>query len=441
MKKSIMFLTSMLLSLPLCTASGQTAEKVIRTVHVDEGSSLESLVGDDETPIDSLIVTGFLHHSDFPVLNWMCHAHGISGINMSDCKVENDSIPNNAFYDLRVGITESLEYFTFPRDLRSIGMGAFSYTNLCTIDFPPTLRSLGPDCFRHMKNLKGTLRFPDGIRELPSYCFTGAVGIEAVVLPSTLERLDDCCLFEFPNLREIELPEGLKSIGTQVFSNMGITQLRIPESVVEIDHAAFSRCFSLEEVWLPSSMKEIPSEMFQSCHGLKTVHMPDGLESISDRAFLEAGFPGLLFLSDNIRHIGSSAFEYTEMSGVVLPATLEEISPGAFCRHSHLHEVYSKSMTPARVVGEGDKPIFSSLQPMTLYVPRGAKPAYESDPNWQMFSEIVEVDEFPTAIGSVRVDAAASAWYGCDGKQLSAPVKGLNIVKMADGTVKKVIVR
>lgn len=49
----------------------------------------------------------------------------------------------------------------------------------------------------------------------------------------------------------------------------------------------------------------------------------------------------------------------------------------------------------------------------------------------------------PTGISTVGETAYAKAesFYSLDGKRLSAPAKGLNIVKMSDGSVKKIIVR
>ena len=48
-----------------------------------------------------------------------------------------------------------------------------------------------------------------------------------------------------------------------------------------------------------------------------------------------------------------------------------------------------------------------------------------------------------TAIIGVNGEKVATAkqYYTLDGKQLSAPQKGLNIVKMSDGTATKVVVK
>ena len=40
-----------------------------------------------------------------------------------------------------------------------------------------------------------------------------------------------------------------------------------------------------------------------------------------------------------------------------------------------------------------------------------------------------------------RPSSDATRYYSVGGKQLSAPVKGMNILRMSDGTVKKMVVR
>ena len=49
----------------------------------------------------------------------------------------------------------------------------------------------------------------------------------------------------------------------------------------------------------------------------------------------------------------------------------------------------------------------------------------------------------PTAIvtPSVSVKTAPAARFAVDGKRLSAPQRGLNIIRMSDGTVRKVMVK
>ena len=51
----------------------------------------------------------------------------------------------------------------------------------------------------------------------------------------------------------------------------------------------------------------------------------------------------------------------------------------------------------------------------------------------------VPVMEDPTAISATSKEATAVAFYNAEGKVVSAPQKGLNIVKMSDGSIKKVM--
>ena len=51
-------------------------------------------------------------------------------------------------------------------------------------------------------------------------------------------------------------------------------------------------------------------------------------------------------------------------------------------------------------------------------------------------------DPEPTAIETINNnDIVVDSYYTLDGQQIVAPRKGVNIVRMSDGTVKKVIVK
>ena len=56
--------------------------------------------------------------------------------------------------------------------------------------------------------------------------------------------------------------------------------------------------------------------------------------------------------------------------------------------------------------------------------------------------EKVKLDLTPTAIGSINAASATETIrYTLDGRQISAPQHGINIVRMSDGTVRKVMVK
>jgi hypothetical protein len=47
----------------------------------------------------------------------------------------------------------------------------------------------------------------------------------------------------------------------------------------------------------------------------------------------------------------------------------------------------------------------------------------------------------PTGIETVDTDSEIEGFYTIDGKRLSAPAKGMNVVKMTNGVTKKIVIR
>ena len=83
-------------------------------------------------------------------------------------------------------------------------------------------------------------------------------------------------------------------------------------------------------------------------------------------------------------------------------------------------------------------PYFSSA---TLYVPKGSKEKYEATAAWNLFQTIIELDDETTGMDAIAngSEATVTERYALGGQRMSAQQRGLGIVRMSDGTVKKVI--
>ena len=77
----------------------------------------------------------------------------------------------------------------------------------------------------------------------------------------------------------------------------------------------------------------------------------------------------------------------------------------------------------------------------TVYVPKGTYDDYWLSDFGYFFENIVEFD--PTGIDKTTTSTNVEevSRYSADGQRLAVPVKGLNIVKYSDGTVRKVVVK
>ena len=126
------------------------------------------------------------------------------------------------------------------------------------------------------------------------------------------------------------------------------------------------------------------------------------------------------------------------MNSLTIPSSVTTIGDYAFDGCCGLTSVYVSWQVPISIRNDFDGINKSNC---TLYVPKGTHQYYSVAKVWRDFGKIVEYD--PTGINSVNVssDTKEVSRYSMDGQLLSAPTKGVNIVKYNDGSVKKVTVK
>lgn len=97
-------------------------------------------------------------------------------------------------------------------------------------------------------------------------------------------------------------------VGT-AFSKSNITEITLPESILELLPRAFLGCASLERVNIPS-VSEIGERTFYGCASLLSVEIPASVLSIGKYAFYGCGSLRALCVADGggLRSIGESAF-------------------------------------------------------------------------------------------------------------------------------------
>lgn len=85
------------------------------------------------------------------------------------------------------------------------------------------------------------------ITKLPASTFVYA-GIEEVLLPVTLKEIGSQAFLKTSQLKTIEIPENVSTIGQEAFRESGITTVKLPNGVTNIASRAFYYCPELTEV-------------------------------------------------------------------------------------------------------------------------------------------------------------------------------------------------
>ena len=241
-------------------------------------------------------------------------------------------------------------------------------------------------------------------------------------------------------LTSLKLPSDIRLIGRNAFEGCsGLTSITLPSGVTEIQHSAFYGCSGLTRITLPSGVTEISNSTFSGCSGLTSLTLPSGVTEIGSSAF--SGCSGLtsLTLPSGVTWIGHFAFKgCSGLTSITLPSGVTEIGESAFANCSGLTSiyVYAEKMPKLRTnMFDG-----CDAKKCTVYVPKGTYDDYWLS-EFGYFENIVEFD--PTDINNVITsnDAKELSRYSLNGQRLSAPTKGLNIVKYSDGSVKKVAVQ
>lgn len=384
----------------LITLAAMSAAKAdnIQEIHLDGSKRLGELI-DRESGIDSLVVSGRMTDEDFKDLGTFCNDTGVRGISLYDVEVGNGELPTCSFgYSLGdYQHRKDIKHVTLPKSLKAIGKYALAGLNVSAIELPQTVEVIDDGAFRG--SAVSHIQFPDALKEIGADAFYH-------------------CL----NLREVELPSGLTTIGDAAFALTGLEEIVLPESLRSLGYCAFN-CDSLTKVVFPSGLEEIGHAVFANAP-VKEVSWPDNLKTIRKAAFYSCALEGTLRLPDGVRYIEEEAFIWNDdLLEVILPATLLSLSGDSFCSFS-IERLTCLATEPPRMENPDDNTEWMSHT--TLYVPQGCADRYRNSAGWNKFRDIQEITG--TAIVTVTDKLESdSRYYRLDGTVISKPQRGLYI--------------
>ena len=392
--------------------------------------------------------------------NPLCYAKHL--YSDENTEITNLVIPNSVTSINRYSFEgcSSLTSVTIGNDVTSIGENAFyGCTGLTSVTIGNSVTSIDDNAFNLCSGLT-SVTIPNSVTSLGVNAFRGCTGLTSVTIGNSVTSIGVYAFMGCTGLTSVTIPNSVTSIGSRVFQDCsGLTSVTIGNSVTSIGKDAFYKCNGLKKVivsdiaaWCGISFNsDYSNPLYYAKHlysdentEITNLVIPNSVTSIGDYAFYGCSGLTSVTIGNSVTSIGNSAFYgCSGLTSVTIGSGVKEIGERAF-NCNNLATVISKIETPFAINGKSSSdPVFSSNTFMNadLFVPVGTIDKYKATEGWKDFMWITE--GIPSGIGEVKteVDKTEVSRYTIDGKKLSESQEGINIIKMSDGTTKKVIVK
>ena len=158
------------------------------------------------------------------------------------------------------------------------------------------------------------------------------VQITGVYVPSSIVQMDSGAFSDFSSLKKVVLENGITNIGASAFYGCSsLTSIIIPNSVIDIGQGAFSGCRSLTSITIPDSVTTIKDATFTNCTSLENISIPNSVKSIEQSAFYRCYSLTNITIPDGVTSIERVVFtDCVSLTSITIPDSVTSIEYYAF---------------------------------------------------------------------------------------------------------------
>ena len=165
--------------------------------------------------------------------------------------------------------------------------------------------------------------------------------ITNVEIPNSVIEVGDSAFFNCSSLTSIDIPNSVIKIGKYAFLFCeSLQSVEIPNSVIEIGKYAFRECRSLQSVEIPNSVTRIYERTFSDCRSLQSVEIPNSVTSIYEGAFSDCYSLQSVEIPNSVTRIDEDAFRNcSSLTSVKIPNSVRTICKNTFKECSQLQSI------------------------------------------------------------------------------------------------------
>ena len=358
-------------------------------------------------------------------------------------------------YSADVKIPSNINLNGVTYEVTSIGWKAFENSkNLRSVDIPNSVVEIDDDAFNECTNLL-YVKMSDSIKSIGKTAFYLCENLTSITIPKNVTKIGEHAFNWCKNLKEVNITDlsAWCKINFEYYqanplccakilklNGVEITDLVIPNDVKIIKPYSFPLYNALMSVTIPESIEEIGEYAFYSCYKLTNLTIAEGVKKIGEYAFCDCNSITSVLIPNTVETIGKYAFhECDGIKTIIIGNSVSQIGEYAF-DGSPLNSITSLNVEPPKCM---DPLVFGNYSTNTynvlLMIPEGARTAYANADEWCKFINIQEI----ASVEDVELDKNVTELvrYDIYGRVLSAPAKGINIVKMSDGSTYKELVK
>lgn len=284
----------------------------------------------------------------------------------------------------------SIQRIAMP-GVQTMAYGAFYSSAIQTVEFSENLTTIDGNVFTSCKQLTA-LNFPASLISIDRSAFGGCYNLGSITVAngnsvyhsagnclirtSTKDLVLGCYNSIIPDdgsvetiagsafsgqvqLTEIVLPQSLLNIEDGAFYDcFGLANVVIPDKVTRIGSFAFEKCSNLVSVTLPGSLTRLGNGAFQNCNSLKSVTIPEEIVSliIDSHAFNNcSSLTGIVFPGSVAMITGSICKDCISLEKVNLSSSVTRIDEQAFYGCRNLNQItFEGTVEQWKAVQKGD---------------------------------------------------------------------------------------